>query len=429
MLPRSLRLTLTISACLVCVQLARAQEPAAPVGGTIGVFLDCHAPYCDFDHFRREITFVNWMRDRRDADVHVLITFQSTGGGGFAYTLAFIGLREYEGKQDTLFYVSDADDTEAEVRDGLTQTLTLGLVSYAAKTPVAQQIEIRYEAAAVALVTTDTVHDPWNYWVFRLGVGGGAALESQQREWAGNASFRANRTTESLKLTLRSHWRGSREEFDFTDSTTVNDSIIVNDSTIVGVRTFWSVDLLSVWSLSDHWSAGAMAEIEHSSTRNTELGIAVGPSLEYNIYPWRESTRRQLTFLYTIGVGAFDWQEETIFGRTSEVHPLHLLEIGTEIQQPWGSVDAELEAFQYLHDLELHSVELGGGLNIRIFRGLEFGLHGSVARVKDQIYLPVEEATQQQRGTEFFFFLDLNLSYRFGSKFNNVVNPRMRGGF
>jgi hypothetical protein len=408
-----------------------AQEPDAPVGGTIGVFLDCHARYCDFDHFRREISFVNWMRDRQDADVHLLITMDVTGGGGYAYTFTFIGLRDFAAQEDTLRYTSSADDTQAEVRDALTQTIKLGLIPFIAGTAVADQISIGYEAPAVALVTgEDAVHDPWNYWVFRLSVGGSAAAESQQRDWQGDASFRANRTTEALKLTLRSHYFGSREEFDGVDEETGQ------DTTIVGIRTFWNVDLLSAWTLTDHWSAGAMAELEHSSTRNTEVGGAIGPSIEYNIYPWIESTRRQIAILYTIGVAGFQYMEETIFGVTSEWRPMHLLDISSEFQQPWGSIDVSLEAFQYLNDLELHSVELDGGFNIRIFRGLEFGVFGSIARVKDQIYLPAEEATPeeillrlQQRGTDFFFRLHFNISYRFGSKFNNVVNPRMRGGF
>ncbi len=70
------------------------------------------------------------------------------------------------------------------------------------------------------------------------------------------------------------------------------------------------------------------------------------------------------------------------------------------------------------------------------FWGLEFDLFGSIARVRDQIYLPAEEASpeevlteQQERGTEFRARLHVGLSFRFGSKFNNVVNPRMEGGF
>ena len=61
---------------------ARAQDlPAAPgVDRILLVFMDCQAPRCDFDHFRREIEWVNWVRDRQDAEVHVLVTSQRTGG-------------------------------------------------------------------------------------------------------------------------------------------------------------------------------------------------------------------------------------------------------------------------------------------------------------------------------------------------------------
>ena len=54
------------------------------------IFLDCGP--CDDDFLRREITFVNYVRDRRDAQVHVLVTRETTGGGGRAWTLEFYGL-------------------------------------------------------------------------------------------------------------------------------------------------------------------------------------------------------------------------------------------------------------------------------------------------------------------------------------------------
>src|SRR5207253_3154546 len=49
------------------------------------VFLDCQ--FCDFDYIRTEITFVNYVRDRKEAQVHILITTQPTGSGGDEYTL------------------------------------------------------------------------------------------------------------------------------------------------------------------------------------------------------------------------------------------------------------------------------------------------------------------------------------------------------
>ena len=56
----------------------------------VNVFLDC-GYRCDEDYLRTEITYVNWVRDRAVADVHLLVTTQSTGGSGLEYTLAFIG--------------------------------------------------------------------------------------------------------------------------------------------------------------------------------------------------------------------------------------------------------------------------------------------------------------------------------------------------
>ncbi len=78
------------------------------------------------------------------------------------------------------------------------------------------------------------------------------------------------------------------------------------------------------------------------------------------------------------------------------------------------------------------NVDLFGGFEIRIIRGLNVNVFGGVSRVKDQIFLPDSELTPQERllgtrqfGTDFFFFANFGFSYRFGSKFANIVNPRM----
>jgi hypothetical protein len=74
---------------------------------------------------------------------------------------------------------------------------------------------------------------------------------------------------------------------------------------------------------------------------------------------------------------------------------------------------------------------LGGRLNIRLVRGLEFNINGGVERIKDQIYLARggasdEEVLLRRRdlGTDWRYRLGLSLSYTFGSIYNNVVNPR-----
>ena len=53
-------------------------QPAQREG--VRVFLDCDR--CDEDYLRKEVTFIDYVRNREDADVHVLVTTQDTGGGG-----------------------------------------------------------------------------------------------------------------------------------------------------------------------------------------------------------------------------------------------------------------------------------------------------------------------------------------------------------
>ncbi|MCZ6856603.1 MAG: hypothetical protein O7F70_01255, partial [Gemmatimonadetes bacterium] len=131
----------------------------------------------------------------------------------------------------------------------------------------------------------------------------------------------------------------------------------------------------------------------------------------------------------------FDYEEATVFNRTSEVRPTHQLEVGLSAQQPWGSINASVTGFQFLHDLSKHRLSLFAGPRIRLFRGLNFNVIASIARIKDQIFIAGAGLTPEERllrtrqfTTDFRYFVNLSFSYRFGSRFANVVNPRMGGG-
>ena len=118
---------LTIAGAEVRAQVAA--PPSAPAG--LRVFLDCE--FCDFDYIRVEIPWVAYVRDRSDADVHVLATRIGTGGGGSRYTINFVGLGAFTGRSDTLEYISQPTDLKDAVRAGVTRTIQLGLVPYAAR--------------------------------------------------------------------------------------------------------------------------------------------------------------------------------------------------------------------------------------------------------------------------------------------------------
>lgn len=81
--------TLLRALCLLLVGFAIAPQTTAAQGArAFSVFIDCSDFYCDPDFYRTDITFVDHVRERTAADVHVLITQQPPGGGGTACTLA-----------------------------------------------------------------------------------------------------------------------------------------------------------------------------------------------------------------------------------------------------------------------------------------------------------------------------------------------------
>jgi hypothetical protein len=77
---------------------ARAQDslpprpPRADTVGTLNLFLDCRAPGCDFNYLRTQLTWVNYVRDRTAAQVHVIATSLATGSGGNQVTLEYRSL-------------------------------------------------------------------------------------------------------------------------------------------------------------------------------------------------------------------------------------------------------------------------------------------------------------------------------------------------
>lgn len=403
-----------------CAVLAPGSAMAQDM--TLRVFLDCNSFFCDFDHFRRQIAFVNWVRDRQDAAVHVLVTQQRTGGGGFELTLVFLGLRQFAGTADTLRYVTDATDTEAEVRDGLTRRLALGLGRYVATTPVADLLNVTLRPAAAAVPTAATpAGDPWNFWVFEIGAGGSFSGEQQERGFSINAELSANRTTEAFKVDIELSGEYEREEFEFEP-----------DETFVNTSENYRAELTMVWSLGDHWSAGTLVEATRSTFLNQDAAVRGGPAIEFNIFPYAQSTHRRLSLLYAVGAAAFDYQVLTVENRRSEVRPLHVLEVEASFTQPWGELDGGLSATQYLHNLRTHRIDTFTRLEIRLVRGLELEVGGRFSRIKDQFFLPAAGLTpeeilvrRRQRETDFRFRFDVGLSFRFGSAFTNVVNPRM----
>jgi hypothetical protein len=418
------------AACALCFSPLDAQDTTRTVqDSAVRVFLDCPDTFCDFDYYRTEITFVNWVRDRQFAQVHILVTTQRTGGGQ-EYTLAFIGLERFAGTADTLRWNSKAADTQDDIRRGLAQTMRMGLVRFAAHTPAASRLEISYSIPAQAAAQ---VHDPWNYWVFRASLTGNFNGEQTAKFQYWSGSLSASRITDNWKIRFSASQNYNQSDFDFPtyDSTGAQ----VGETQIRNITRGNDANTLFVRSVSPHWSLGGRVFASTSTYLNEDLVLGFAPAIEYDVVPYTQSTRRLLTIRYEVGPTRYWYRDTTIFNRVSETRLHQMLNLSLSIKQPWGSAGVALEGSNYLHDFNKNRVTLSGNGEFRIYKGLSVNFFGFLALVHDQLYISKEGASEQevllrrrQLATSYQYFGYFTLSYTFGSKFANIVNPRFEGG-
>ncbi len=131
-----------------------------------------------------------------------------------------------------------------------------------------------------------------------------------------------------------------------------------------------------------------------------------------------------------------DYRETTVYFKDTDRFLSHRLTAGLNLTRPWGSAFTAVAGSHHLEDVDLHSLSVFGGLNLRLGRGLTLTLSGNVSRTHDLVSIAadagatVEEIllSRQQLQTDYTYSTSISLSYSFGSIFNNVVNPRLGGG-
>jgi hypothetical protein len=177
---------------------------------------------------------------------------------------------------------------------------------------------------------------------------------------------------------------------------------------------------------------GVSGGVGRSDFRNHRVSARLGPTVEWNLFPWEQATRRQLTFAYSVRAQHFRYQARTLFDRLQETRASHIAVVALDSRQRWGTVEWAVRGAQFLHDVNKTNLSTGVELELRLAKGLSLELDGEVARVRDQLYLrgaglSRDDVLLQRRAlaTNFEFFTFVGLSYTFGSIYNTVVNPRL----
>jgi len=392
--------------------------------GAVKIFLDCQG--CDMNYIRLEIPYINYVRDVREAQVYILETDQDAGSGGNQYTFTFQGQKEFKGMNDTLVFTSSPDQTNTIIREKRTNMLKMGLMRYVARTPLFNEIEIKHNAE----LEEEVVIDRWNNWVFELSTEPQYEAEEANKQLELRNSINISKVTPDIKLEVEMDQFYNREEYieNVNTDSASSDTYITNEKV---------ANLLFVKSLGEHWSAGFTFDMGSSTRENYDLRTDFLPSVEYDIFPYSESTHRQLRIMYGAGYQYNNYIDSTVYNKTEEGLFLQKLNIAFQVREKWGSINLALVGSTYFHDFSKNRLELLSSVNIRIFKGLTLQINGGIAHINDQLNLKKGDISEAERllqlrelATKYRVEGGIEITYTFGSIYNNVVNPRFsRGDF
>lgn len=402
-----------------------AQTPTPQVDSSSSalplVFLDCQARGCDEDFLRTELTWMNFVRDRNRAMIHIIATSRSTASGGAELSVTFERTNVTPSEKDSLIAIIEQSATADQARRVLSRAVGQGMLRFIKGTKLADQLTVNYKPTTATKSDTRGAKDRWHLWVYRVSTSGWTNGDENYKSLSLNGSIRASRTTANWKtnVTLNGNYR----ENSYTLSETEK------------LRTYqhgWNGNAGVVKSLSARWSLGGTANASSSVQSNQDLFLRAGPALEFNLFPYVQSTRRQVIFRYTPGVRVADYTEYTIYDKLKETHPDHQFLLGTELTQKWGSISANTTFSQLLDDPSKSNLEVSGYISWRIVTGLNLNVGGSYERIRNQLNLKRGAQEQQeillqlrQLRTGYSYYGDIGLSFTFGSIFQNVVNPRL----
>lgn len=399
-------------------------QPSIP--SRLKVFIDCSSTWCDMQYIRSEINIVDFLLDNAAADVHVLITSQSTGSGGDEYHLIFFGQHYFKNQTDTLRFTISPNATEFEERDLLLKYIKTGLIPFIAKTAAVINIEISLkttDTTGVGAANSAQTKDPWNAWVIRIGANGNINADAnyKNKNYSGNLS--ANRITDKIKTGLGIYWTKSKSSFEFDDNGNTQMFVVNNHN--------WSINQYVVKSINTHWSWSYEIQYSQNTFSNNKGRAFILAAAEYNIFPYKEANNRLFTLSYGLTARRNNYYDTTIYNKTKETLYGHRASAYLSLVQKWGNSSAGITYHNYFNNWKFFNLGIDVYTSVRITGGLSFYIVAFGGLTRDQVFLVKGNATpeevlarRRQLASGYNYFTSMGINYRFGSKFNNVVNPR-----
>ena len=386
----------------------------------VKIYLDCSWS-CDYDFLQREMSYVDFYRDAKTANLHIIVKGERSSTGGEIVTFRFIGIEEFKGVENTLLLDVPPNTSDNDERLLYLEMLKKGIYAYIIRTSDKDNVSISFGETDKEDVKKEE-KDKWNNWTFETSIGGYFSGQESYLNSNSYMSLSANRITAESKFTSSFSFNSSVSKYKFEtdpDVTVENKSKYAN--------------MTYVKSKGEHFSIGAKANYSQATFMNYDGSYKFSPCVEYNLFPYSESSEHRLSLLYGVSANHNDYTDTTVYLITSENFASHLFEFTYNNEQTWGSFNFSIRGNQILDkdDLRKYNVRISSRADWNITKGLSLNYSASINFDRAQIHLPLSSVTyeeiilrQKELESNYFYYMYFGISYTFGSMKNNVVNPR-----
>lgn len=397
------------------------QGPVISKDLALNVYLDCK--YCDLEYIKSNFTIVNYVTERKLADVMVQVTTMDNASGGLEYTLLLFGQGRYKNLRDTVSFNIPGDISQEAQRYAVLDNLRLGLVPYLLKTPYREKLTL-YIEEEYDRTEGKEVSDPWRSWMFRISGSGSLFSQKSDKSYGFNASLYIGKITPEVKFESMNRAEYNDSRFSLYEA----DSLVYS---LYLVKRNYESSNLFVRSLGNHAGIGGIATFRKSDYSNIDFQMITGPAVEFNIYSYEDASRKQFRFIYAALYEHTNYIDSTIHSKLNDYLFTHELHVKFMHISSWGTINATAIGSSYLNNPNQYSIGAYASADVFLFKGLSFGISCGFTYQHDQIGLrksaaDVEDILTDQREmqTDYSYNVIFSINYRFGSIFNNTVNPR-----
>jgi hypothetical protein len=403
---------LVLLLCVPLIGISQSQEI-----DKVSVYLDC---YCDNDFIKRNIPYVDFFIDPNYANLHIIVKSERSGNGGSQVTFRFIGKDVFQGVNNTIQLNLLPNVTDDKRKKLYLETLEKGLFSYVIKTKEEKHLQIKYVGDSLRMDSV-SLKDPWNYWVSRISsnasVSGSEGLLRQYYY----SSISINRVTEESKFL---------SSFSYSNDLT---TYSYDDLNLKTKSESMSMYLTYVKSIGDYFSIGGKSRYTKNTYYNLDASYRISPCIEYNFFPYSESSEHRFSIFYGIAATYNDYTDTTIYLKTKEIFPSHGIDIEYSNSQTWGSVYVGLSGDHIIDsdDMNKYNIGLFSSVRWNITKGFSFNYSARIGFDRKQIHLRSNGASYEELllglqdiKSDYSFSTSAGISYTFGSMKNNFVNPR-----